>query len=104
MLQKYRLKYVCYVNYRTYYRSYEIASVTNILGSNNDGNGNQVIEPGSSTSTYLARGHLSPDADFVWDALQNATYYFINAAPQFQSFNNGNWKALEGAVRDYASG
>jgi DNA/RNA endonuclease G (NUC1) len=23
-------------------------------------------------------------------------------APQFQSFNNGNWKALEMATRDYA--
>ncbi len=34
---------------------------------------------------------------------QDATYYFFNVAPQFQSFNNGNWKALEMAVRDYAA-
>ncbi len=55
----------------------------------------------SEGSDYLARGHLSPDAAFVYDAFQEATYYFINVAPQFQSFNNGNWKALEGRVRSY---
>ena len=34
--------------------------------------------------------------------MQDATYYFINVAPQFQSFNNGNWKALEMNTRDLA--
>ena len=50
-----------------------------------------------------SQGHLSPDADFVYNVLQDATYYFVNVAPQFQSFNNGNWKALEYNTRDLAT-
>eukprot|EP00095_Tigriopus_kingsejongensis_P006847 maker-scaffold176_size284796-snap-gene-0.14 protein:Tk06847 transcript:maker-scaffold176_size284796-snap-gene-0.14-mRNA-1 annotation:"duplex-specific nuclease" len=88
--------------YQTYYRSQQLAQMETILGQNEDVNGNQIIESGFSTSLYFARGHLAPDADFIYDLFQDATYYFVNVAPQFQSFNNGNWKALEGAVRDYA--
>ncbi len=41
---------------------------------------------------YFSRGHMAPDGDFIDAASQDATYYFMNVAPQFQSFNNGNWK------------
>ncbi|CAL4066052.1 unnamed protein product, partial [Meganyctiphanes norvegica] len=51
---------------------------------------------------YFAKGHLAPDSDFVYGYQQDATYYFINAVPQWQAFNNGNWKALEFSVRDLA--
>ncbi|KAK8378181.1 hypothetical protein O3P69_018863 [Scylla paramamosain] len=51
---------------------------------------------------YFAKGHLSPDADFVTTVEQDATYYYINAVPQWQAFNNGNWKYLEYATRDLA--
>ncbi|CAL4126453.1 unnamed protein product [Meganyctiphanes norvegica] len=51
---------------------------------------------------YLARGHLAPDADFVTEAEQNATFSYGNVVPQWQGFNNGNWKKLEGATRDLA--
>ncbi len=30
------------------------------------------------------QGHLSPDAAFVYNVEQDATYYFANVAPQFQ--------------------
>ena len=50
----------------------------------------------------MLQGHLAPDAAFVYNALQDATYYFFNVAPQFQSFNNGNWKALEINTRQLA--
>ena len=49
------------------------------------------------------QGHLAPDAAFVYEVLQDATYYYFNVAPQFQSFNNGNWKAVEFHVRSLAT-
>ncbi|KAK2709754.1 uncharacterized protein LOC136027020 [Artemia franciscana] len=52
---------------------------------------------------YFARGHLTPEADFVYDSMQDATFYHINAAPQYQVFNNGNWKQLEIAVRELSA-
>ncbi|XP_045588574.2 uncharacterized protein [Procambarus clarkii] len=51
---------------------------------------------------FLAKGHLAPDADFVYAAEQDATYYHANVVPQWQAFNNGNWKRLESAIRDLA--
>jgi DNA/RNA endonuclease G (NUC1) len=38
----------------------------------------------------------------VTEDWQEATYYFINAAPQWQSINNGNWKDVEYTVRKLA--
>jgi len=65
--------------------------------------GQSIIETSPSGTNYFAKGHLAPDAAFIYNVQQDATYYFINVAPQFQSFNNGNWKALEMAVRKLAS-
>lgn len=57
----------------------------------------------SSGNFFLARGHLTANSDFVYDAQQRSTFYFINAAPQWQCFNNGNWKTLEENLRSFAS-
>ena len=46
-------------------------------------------------SHYFARGHMAPDADFSTEMEEDATYYFINVVPQWQAFNNGNWKVSE---------
>jgi hypothetical protein len=62
-----------------------------------------VIEDSPSSSIYLARGHLSAMSDFVFANEQRATFYFTNAAPQFQSFNNGNWKQVEISSRKLAA-
>ncbi|KAF2366417.1 DNA/RNA non-specific endonuclease [Trinorchestia longiramus] len=56
-----------------------------------------------SKSYYFSRGHMAPDADFVTEQEEDATYYYINALPQWQSFNNGNWRHLETSVRDLAA-
>jgi DNA/RNA endonuclease G (NUC1) len=52
--------------------------------------------------TYLARGHLSPDGDFIFVSWQFSTYYYINVVPQWQSINNANWKHVESAIRSKA--
>lgn len=48
---------------------------------------------------YLARGHLAAKADFMFGSQQRGTFYFVNAAPQWQKFNAGNWEAVENGVR-----
>lgn len=52
---------------------------------------------------YLARGHLTAKADFVYGAAHRLTFYFVNVAPQWQTFNGGNWERLESSVRNFAS-
>ncbi|KAA0186987.1 hypothetical protein HAZT_HAZT003029, partial [Hyalella azteca] len=78
-----------------YQQDSQIALMDAILGDSS------VIDVGKSF--YFARGHLAADADFVTEQEQDATYYYINAVPQWQSFNNGNWKYLEFSVRDMAA-
>jgi hypothetical protein len=62
--------------------------------------GDQYIDP--TTDYYLARGHLSAKADYVYGSQHRATFHFVNVAPQWQTFNGGNWEALESSVRAYA--
>ena len=61
-----------------------------------------VVDSTSGSQDWFAKGHLSPDAAFVYQREQDATYYYVNAAPQFQSFNAQNWRFLEEGVRDLA--
>ena len=73
-----------------------------LLGTNKLSNGEDIIENSKSGTNYFAKGHLSPDAAFIEGPEQDATYFFFNVAPQFQSFNNGNWKQLEEVTREMA--
>lgn len=52
-----------------------------------------------TASIFLARGHLAAKADFVMGTPQRGTFLFLNAAPQWQSFNAGNWQRTEDGVR-----
>jgi len=78
----------------SYLRRNQLTLFTKIIG---DAASRQLLE-----DNYLARGHLSPDADFLFKDWQESTYYYGNAVPQWQSINNGNWKRLESKVRSKA--
>ena len=53
------------------------------------------IFSGKKRRLYLSKGHLSPNADFIWNEWQQASYYYFNAAPQWQSINGGNWNEID---------
>ena len=59
-------------------------------------------EEGGLQNIY-SRGHLTPNADFVLNEMQDATFYYFNAIPQWSSINGGNWNALEQSIRNLAS-
>jgi len=55
------------------------------------------------TRTGYSRGHMAPNADFVFGLIPMVnTYIMTNMCPQLQSFNGGIWSVLEGRVRDWA--
>uniref|UniRef100_A0A182P7R1 DNA/RNA non-specific endonuclease/pyrophosphatase/phosphodiesterase domain-containing protein n=1 Tax=Anopheles epiroticus TaxID=199890 RepID=A0A182P7R1_9DIPT len=56
-----------------------------------------------NSSSYLAKGHLTPDGDAVLDSWAGATYFYINAAPEWQIVNAGNWLRVENAARKVAA-
>ena len=52
---------------------------------------------------FLAKGHLTPNADFNTDDERLLTMITTNIAPQWQKFNSENWSGLEKGVRRCAS-
>lgn len=55
-----------------------------------------------NSGEYLDRGHLAPDGDFFFKVTADATYFYINVAPQWHVINSGVWSELEIKVRDLA--
>ncbi|HAI76304.1 MAG TPA: DNA/RNA endonuclease [Microscillaceae bacterium] len=48
------------------------------------------------------RGHLAPSGDFKFSAQANSeTFLMSNISPQVHAFNEGVWRALEEALRDW---
>jgi hypothetical protein len=62
--------------------------------------GDQFIN--ATSNFYLTRGHHSAKADFVYGSQQRATFHLVNISPKWQTFNGGNWEALESSVRAFA--
>lgn len=82
-----------------YTRSVQKATISTILKSADLGE--KYIS--STSNYYFARGHISAKADHVYGSAQRATFWYINTAPQWQTFNGANWMYLESDVRNYAS-
>ncbi|VVC91601.1 uncharacterized protein LOC126970643 [Leptidea sinapis] len=61
--------------------------------------GNALADRYVTSHQFLARGHLVAKSDKVFATGQRATFWFINAAPQWQPFNAGNWNWLEQNLR-----
>ncbi|XP_022907055.1 uncharacterized protein [Onthophagus taurus] len=53
--------------------------------------------------TYINRGHLTAMADFIYATQQKSTFFYVNSAPQWSTFNGGNWKNLEEEIRDFSA-
>nr|XP_016944617.1 uncharacterized protein LOC108020752 [Drosophila suzukii]QXY82429.1 RNase2 [Drosophila suzukii] len=70
---------------------------------NNDLGGDAAQYFDTATNVFLARGHLGAKADFDYAPEQRATFLFINAAPQWQTFNAGNWARVEDGLRAWVS-
>ncbi|XP_058465008.1 uncharacterized protein LOC131438770 [Malaya genurostris] len=68
-----------------------------LLGSNT------LAEKYISSSSFFAKGHLTPDGDSVLNSWAGATYFYINAAPEWQIINVGNWVRVENAARSIAA-
>jgi len=64
--------------------------------------GDQYVQDFDSEK-YLARGHLAPNADFIFYSWMDSTYHFVNVAPQWQAFNGGNWMYFENGLRDFVT-
>lgn len=71
-----------------YSQATQTETIAQIVGSTSLAT--QYVVAGSQV--FLSRGHLAPDGDFIDAASQDATYYFLNTAPQWQCFNGANWK------------
>lgn len=67
------------------------------------------LAPGDTTyiqendDRFLARGHIAAAADFYYPEQINATYRYINMAPQWQCINAKNWNQVEIDSRNYAN-
>ncbi|XP_053675638.1 uncharacterized protein LOC128725886 [Anopheles nili] len=62
-----------------------------------------VLVQGTDNGIFMARGHIAARADFIYGTQQNATFWFLNAAPQWQNFNAGNWERIEAAAKTFVA-
>lgn len=83
---------------QAYTKVSQIAAVAELVGSRELAE--QYIEE-SGSNQFMSRGHLAPNADFIFYSWMDATFHFINVAPQWQSFNGVNWVGLENGARDF---
>ncbi|XP_050524527.1 uncharacterized protein LOC126896101 isoform X2 [Daktulosphaira vitifoliae] len=52
-----------------------------------------------NTTSFMAKGHLASNGDFVSSEEKEGTFYFANITPQWQSINMKTWSQIESSVR-----
>lgn len=52
---------------------------------------------------FLSKGHMVAKSDFLYGSQQLATFFYSNAAPQWQTVNGANWNTLENDVKSFAA-
>ncbi|EDV51620.1 uncharacterized protein LOC6545359 [Drosophila erecta] len=52
---------------------------------------------------FLSRGHLTAKADLIYASQQRSSFNYMNVAPQWQSFNGGQWADLEDSTRKFVA-
>ncbi|XP_065086988.1 uncharacterized protein LOC135708774 [Ochlerotatus camptorhynchus] len=57
----------------------------------------------TNSGIFMARGHIAARVDFIYGTQQNATFWFLVVAPQWQKFNDGNWLRVEDEVRRFVA-
>ncbi|CAG9812170.1 unnamed protein product [Chironomus riparius] len=83
-----------------YTRPQHRITIANILGD--QAAADRFIESEPS-DFFFARGHIAAMTDFILASQQQATFHFLNAAPQWQTFNGANWDSVEISSRRLAS-
>ena len=68
--------------YKLYDKDNQLDVLTSTLGGVTTFNGEEIIDTSKTSTDFLAKGHLSPDAAFVYEVEEDATYFFFNTAPQ----------------------
>ncbi|KAL7011616.1 hypothetical protein ACKWTF_014359 [Chironomus riparius] len=81
-----------------YTRLTQRATIATILGD--QAAADRWIE--ETSEVFLARGHMAAMTDFILATEQRSTFHFLNVAPQWQTFNNGDWVAVEMSTRRFA--
>ncbi|XP_049777657.1 uncharacterized protein LOC126175108 [Schistocerca cancellata] len=88
-----------------YNRTTQVNTVGRLLGDPKLGS--TYISEINSTSArenyFLSKGHLTARTDFSLVAQRYVTFFYMNSAPQWQTFNGGNWETMEDNVRSYAA-
>lgn len=60
----------------SYKKATQIARFTEIFGEN---------QQYFNQTSFLMKGQLTPESDFIFSSHQLASYFFINVAPQFNA-------------------
>ncbi|KAL7287320.1 hypothetical protein TKK_0018444 [Trichogramma kaykai] len=74
----------------------QVASLNRILGNSN---GKKYVFKRKGKQMYLSRGHLVARGDKIFKTEREATYFYANTVPMWNTVNEGNWFIIEDYIR-----